>query len=305
MKKRIQALLCAIVISGAMLLGLGACLKYLLLAPMGLGEGESPIALPFLLLADAGLRRAVKDAMAPAPTTPPTTFPPKTVPPTVPETTPPATEPTTVPTTVPTEPPEPTEAQPVGDEWFADVLFLGDSRTCGLREYARIEGADYFCTVGMTVFDVYEQKASDNGFDRTTLEGLLAEKTYGKILIGLGINELGYPADSLWKSYTGLVDFVREKQPGAVIILQSIMTVSREKAADTSYYHLENIYGFNEKIASLADNEKIFYIDANEAFADEEGYLPGEITGDGCHLYAKYYEEWSEWIRYAVAQLGV
>jgi hypothetical protein len=56
---------------------------------------------------------------------------------------------------------------------------------------------------------------------------------------------------------------------------------------------------------SLADGERIYYIDVNEIFADEDGYLRSGLSGDGCHLYGKYGLVWEDWIRYAVAQLEI
>lgn len=307
MKKRYLALACALLVSGAVVMGMGYYLKYQVLKPLDLVQDQEPAALPFLLAADAGLRCALADAWnAPEPTAPtavttvPVTQPELTVPPT----TIPATEP---PETVPeiTEPAEPQPAEPVDESWYDDVLFIGDSRTVGLRDYGRRGNADYFCSVGMTVFNYSQRRVFDEGFNKQYLKSLLEAKTYGKILIGLGINECGYPIEKLMNAYQGLIELVREKQPDAVIILEGIMTVSRSKARSKTYFHLDNIESVNERIAAFADNKTIFYIDVNDQFADEEGYLPDEMSEDGCHLYAEYYEDWADWISYAVAQLGI
>ena len=52
----------------------------------------------------------------------------------------------------------------------------------------------------------------------------------------------------------------------------------------------------NTGIKALADRERIRYIDANTYFADEEGYLPSEMTADGCHFYVSGYQDWARWI---------
>ena len=36
-------------------------------------------------------------------------------------------------------------------DYFADALFIGDSRTDGLRLYSGIKGADFYCYKGLTV----------------------------------------------------------------------------------------------------------------------------------------------------------
>lgn len=193
----------------------------------------------------------------------------------------------------------------VDDSWFDDVLFIGDSRTEGLRLYSRIGGADYFAATGMSVYTALTKKASDKGFSEQTLPQLLKNKTYGKIFIGLGINECGSNFKSLTKAYTKLVNTVREAQPDAVVILQAIMTTGHKKEAQNICFGPKNLFKINEMIRSLADGEHIFYINVNEVFADEEGYLPDSFSGDGCHLYAKYYPLWVSWIKSAVVDIPI
>ena len=55
----------------------------------------------------------------------------------------------------------------------------------------------------------------------------------------------------------------------------------------------------------MADGESIFYIDVNPDFADEEGFLPSYMSSDGCHLYIRYYQQWEQWIRTAVADIPI
>lgn len=328
MYKRFLALCCAILVTGAVILGMGLNLKYQLLKPLGLGQDINAMALPFVLMTDAGLRRSIDDAMAqlenPTESHPTQPSSEATLP------TPEQTDPTQAPTgstgddlTEPTEsteasqppvtpPPEtqppvtpqptvPRPTIPAGEgvdlSWYDDALFIGNSRTVGLREYAKssLGNADFFCDVGMSVFNYSSSK----------LESLLSSKKYGKILISLGINECGYSTSSIISAYKGLVQEIRGLQPDAVIILQGIMTVGEKKAASADYFKPSHLFDINERIAAMSDGISIFYIDVNLAFADERGYLPSSMSGDGVHLYAKCYVDWANWISQAVAQLGV
>ena len=106
-------------------------------------------------------------------------------------------------------------------------------------------------------------------------------------------------------AYTDLVNMVRQYQPDAKIILQGIMSVSRSYAKNGSSFSPSNINKINDEIRALADGSTIFYIDVNEFFADEEGYLIKEVSGDGCHPNGKYYGVWANWIAYAVGQIGI
>lgn len=289
MRKRIPALVRLLAVSALLVVALGVFLKYVLLRPMGLYQDEYAVAVPFLLLA----REDDSDMLL---SEPKETEPVETIP----ETQPPETE---APAEAPTE--APTEPIVIDETWFNDALFIGDSRTEGLSVYGRLGEADYFCKVGMSVYNVQKARCSDKEFGKTNLAGLLDTHSYGKVYISLGLNEVGYEHSQVLEKYGSLVDLVREKQPNAAIILQGIMTVSRKKARSASYFSLESINHLNQGIEAMADGEQIHYIDVNEWIADEEGYLPDELSGDGCHLYGAGYTDWSSWIMDNAATLGI
>lgn len=211
--------------------------------------------------------------------------------------------------TAPTETDEPaakpTQPEPVGEDWYADVLFIGDSRTVGLRDYARQGEADYFCKVGMSMFDYQAQELSDYGFSEQSLRSLLASKTYGKIFVGLGVNDCGRGTEELMEAFTELVELLQEYQPDAVILLEAVIMVSEEVANSNSVFSPQRIYAMNKGLSEMADGEKIFYINANVVLADELGYLQWRYTSDGVHFNQKGYEVWAEWISAAVAKLGL
>ena len=191
------------------------------------------------------------------------------------------------------------------DMWFENTLFLGDSRTCGLRDYARSGNADYFCDVGMNVFNITERTASDIRFHNMNLDGVLSSFSYDKVFICLGINEVGYGLESFRNTYSNLIQKIHAYQPKATIILQGIMTVGKGKAAGSTYFSLENLFRFNECIEGFADDANIYYIDINRPFSDVDGYLRKELSGDGCHLYGKYNTNYEITIRKCLLKLEI
>ena len=50
-------------------------------------------------------------------------------------------------------------------------------------------------------------------------------------------------------------------------------------------------------MSQLADGEKIFYLDVNQAVCDEDGGLVKDYTSDGVHLKAKYITLWEEYLK--------
>lgn len=309
MNKRNNALLWMLVATAVLVAALGCYLKYAVLNPLGLYQQENPVAVPFLLMADEEVKYKLQNLQQveiPAVT--------ENQEETAPAESEAATEAaaTEAPeeTEAPTEPPV-VETEPevvpieIDESWFDDALFVGDSRTVGLSTYGRLGDAHYFAEVGMTVYNARSVKKSSTNYSKTNLAGLLSKYEYGKIYIHLGLNEIMTDWDQLFTRYQELIDLIREKQPDAVIILQGIMTVTEKKANSASYFSLESIHAFNERVKSMAVGDQMRYLDVNEWIADENGYLSSEISKDGCHLYGTGYQSWSQWYLDTAATLGI
>ena len=205
--------------------------------------------------------------------------------------------------TIETSTTEDITTQPKSDISMADALFIGDSRTVGLMEYAGIDGADYFCTVGMSVYNIHEKPVSVPNVGKVTLTELLNGKKYGKIYIMLGINEVGYKFSSTVEKYSELIEFVKGKQSDAIIFIQANLHVTKSRSDSDKVVNNTAINVLNAELAKLADGKSKFYLDANILFDDKTGALSSDKSGDSTHLYAKYYKEWGEWIIRQTASL--
>ena len=189
----------------------------------------------------------------------------------------------------------------VDESYFDDALFIGDSRTVGLRDYTDLsEHADFYCETSLTIQKILTENFPGLG----TIEEALAGKAYGKIYIMLGINELGLgTTENFMEKYTEVVDFLCEKAPQARIFVQGIMRVTGKKHHSDAIFNNNNINARNNAIATLADNEQIFYIDVNEVVCDEEGHLNTEYTYDQLHLLGMYNDLWKQFLMsHGVAQ---
>ncbi len=189
-----------------------------------------------------------------------------------------------------------------GETTMQDALFVGDSRTVGLWDYACFEGADYFADIGMTVYNIDELTLSVPSVGRVGFEELLENKQYGKIYLMLGINEAGYDVDQTTEHYRQLVDQIKKQQPDAEIFLQANLHVSKHRSDGDSVINNPTINRINQAIEKIAKDTQTFYLDANPVFDDETGSLSADLTGDETHLYGKYYARWADWI---VQQTGV
>lgn len=186
------------------------------------------------------------------------------------------------------------EFDTVEESYFDDALFIGDSRTVGLRDYTDLsEHADFYCETSLTIYKVMEEDFDGQG----TVEEALADNDYGKIYLMVGINELGRgTTEDYMEKYTEVVDRLHELEPEAKIFIQGIMRVSGEKSNKDAIFNNSNINARNNAIATLADNKQIFYIDVNEVVCDEEGNLHGDYTFDQIHLLGAYDELWKQFL---------
>lgn len=196
------------------------------------------------------------------------------------------------------------EKQTVEKTYFDDALFIGDSRTVGISEYGGLENATFFANTGMSVYNIFDKIVSVPKVGKVKIEQLITDKTFGKVYIMLGINELGYNQNNTLKKYKELVEYIQKKQPNAIIYIEANLHVTAEKSNKDTIFNNTNINRFNNEISKLADNKTIFYIDINEKFCDKNGNLLASYSQDNVHIYAKYYKEWSDWLSQKTVKKG-
>lgn len=192
------------------------------------------------------------------------------------------------------EPPQLVEA---AKGYFDDVLFIGDSRTMGIFEYGDFKKSDFFCSTGMTSIDIFKEKVKIKGVGNVGLKELLKKKSYGKIYVMLGINELGYPKESIIYAYNKLIRHIRGAQPDAIIYIQGNLHITKERSDEDKYFNNRRIDSINQSTKKFVDNIHVFYIEANEIFDDKNKALNPKYSSDSAHLLAKYYKKWCDWIR--------
>lgn len=180
----------------------------------------------------------------------------------------------------------------VEDSYYADAVFIGDSRMQGVYEYAGMEEADFLAKISMTIYNMMDTKVTTNGHNETVREAL-AERQYGKIYLMVGINELG-TADTAYfiRNYQAVLEEIRMLQPDALIVIQAIMHVTGEKDREDPIFNNTNINERNEALKELANGDDIFYIDVNEVYDDENGNLRQDMSADDVHLLGNCYELW-------------
>lgn len=187
----------------------------------------------------------------------------------------------------------------VDESYFDDAVFIGDSRTVGLYDYAGLDNAAFYASSGLTIYKLFEDpdgKYKDGNW-KENIGTALSQRQFSKVYLMVGINEMGTgDVDYFMQNYEAAVDKIKELQPDAIIYLQSILRVTAERSEKGDYINNEGIDARNERIAGLADNERVFYLDINSVVCDETGGLNPEYTFDGVHLYAQHIHIWKEYL---------
>lgn len=181
-------------------------------------------------------------------------------------------------------------------EYFDDALFIGDSRTKGLQLFGTLDNADFFAEPGLSLYNLSKTKLEVGEFGKLKLEELLEQVQYGKIYLMLGINELGYHFDTTQEKYQELVTKLRQMQPDAILYVCANLHVTEVRDKYDEIHNNTNIDKMNAYIATMADEQDIFYLDINELFDDEEGNLDKEIASDDSHVLGAAYEDWCKWL---------
>lgn len=196
------------------------------------------------------------------------------------------------------------QLQKVDQSYFKDALFIGDSRTVGLRDYGGMNTWTSFAAKESTgVYNIQQKKldysSPESGGQTTeaTLDEVLSAHQYRKVYISLGINELGVGNTQQYcENMRAMVQHVLQSQPDAIIYLQAIMHVTQRYSSTDKVFNNRLIVDRNSAIATLANGRNIFYLDMNAEVCDGDGNLKAELTGDGIHLKASGYEYWKNFL---------
>ena len=185
----------------------------------------------------------------------------------------------------------------VDASYYADTVFIGDSRVEGLHDYSGWEDTTFCYKVGLTVFTMFDKEINISRSEKSTVEEVLSSRDFKAVYLMIGINELGKgTVDDFAEAYKEAIDRIRELQPEAKIVIMGIMFETKEYSDGNTVYNNDNINAKNVAISKLADGKDIFYLDMNPAVCDETGGLTASYSFDGVHMKAQYYALWVDFM---------
>lgn len=180
---------------------------------------------------------------------------------------------------------------------FSDTVFIGDSMAEGFYLYSGIQGATFYYERGLRIKDIATDEVADTPNGKTTILNALKQKQYNRVVLILGLNELGWDnADVFAQRYSRLIDTIREIQPNAEIYMQAILPVTEERSSTDRVFNNYDIQQYNGKIAQVAEETGAHYLDVSSVMTDSTGALLADASVDGIHLKQKYCVEWYHYI---------
>lgn len=184
------------------------------------------------------------------------------------------------------------------DSFFDDAVFIGDSRTDGFGVYSGLKNATFYAEKGLMVNTILTEKVAKVDGQKMTVFEALEKKKFAKIYIMFGVNELGWPYESVFiKKYTKLVESIKELQPQADIYVQSIIHINNKKIKSPQPYHDNKLIDQRNKlIKEMAEELDVSYLDLNSVLTDKEGSLYYEASSDGIHLNKEYCQVWKNYL---------
>ena len=172
-----------------------------------------------------------------------------------------------------------------------DVLMIGDSITHSWEK------------AGLSVWNKYYQ--SRNGFnigiggDRTEhvlwrLQNGAVDNMQPKVaVLMIGTNNTGHrmdPADHTALGIESIIKSLRQRLPNTKLLLLAIFP--RNLSIHNELRRRNN--AINMQLATLADDEYIYFLNINDVFLDQHGSLNTKVMPDHLHLNEEGYRLWAE-----------
>ncbi|MGL4513038.1 MAG: GDSL-type esterase/lipase family protein [Lacipirellulaceae bacterium] len=136
----------------------------------------------------------------------------------------------------------------------------------------------------------------------TTKGGELDGLSPALYVVMIGTNNTGHlqdPAEDTAEGVRLIVERLREASPEAHVLLLAVFP--RGATTDDPLRKLND--GVNERIAKLADNDSVHFLDIAAKFLNDDGTLSKEIMPDLLHLSERGYGLWADAIEPHVARL--
>ena len=184
-------------------------------------------------------------------------------------------------------------------EYFDHVLMIGDSltRTLANLDYPNglADHADICAYVSITPAQIMNNVTAENIHgEQVAVWDEITSHDPRIVYVLLGSNSLGVDTDEhLIQTYNLLLDKLKTAFPNAEIIVEGLTPVSRKVSSDQLSLTNGRIRALNVRLAEMASENGLRYLDTYSALCNEDGDLPTNLCReDGIHLNAEGSARW-------------
>ena len=183
--------------------------------------------------------------------------------------------------------------------YFNDAVFVGDSITTGIDLYSSLTNTSVVASTGINLETfLTAQTVRNKAGEKTTIPNAVKELKPKKIYLMLGTNGIDWMSvDSMIEQYQKVIDTLKKDNSDAIFYIQSIPPVTKAKEKASNGLNIKKICEFNQRLLSLAEKNKAYYVDVYSALAMDDGYLSEAISTDGVHFNSSVYVTWIEYVR--------
>ncbi|MPM80933.1 hypothetical protein SDC9_127984 [bioreactor metagenome] len=207
---------------------------------------------------------------------------------------------------------------PVSDDYFNDVVLIGDSVTLKLYYYLLDRwntdesylGDIQFLTAGSlgsgnALWEVSEESVHPTfQGEKMLLEDSIKLSGAKKVYLMLGTNDVGlYGVETAVENYNTLLNRILSKNPGVAFYIQSALPMYRK--AQLPDLNNQALLEYNQKLYALALERGDYFVDVASIMQTEDHSLPYQYCSDpddmGIHLTDIACEKWISYLRTHVA----
>lgn len=171
------------------------------------------------------------------------------------------------------------------EAFFENAIIIGDTRVVQLLPTYNIGTfSKVLYGTAINVSNALTYDCVDADGVEQTFASALTERSYGKVYICLGLNELGWSYPEVFEEdYDALIDEIKRLQPAASIFLLNIVPVDEAKYSN-NYIKNSRIKEYNDMIMSVAQKHSAYCVDCCSGMSDASGSLNGSYSSNGFYI---------------------
>lgn len=178
------------------------------------------------------------------------------------------------------------------DDYLKNLVFIGDSRTVALQAFAELDEDKVFAEEGLNHEDaLWKEVVLVEKYTRISIPDAVKLTAPDVMVINFGINGIAWMStETFIEGYEKLIDEIIKSSETSIIVIESIMPVSKSYENREDGVSNEKIDEANDALYRMAERKGLYYLDTSEVLKDENNDLMSSYSGDGLHYNKAAYD---------------